>query len=84
MNGKRRGSIKNLPKSTRTMSNNTLCNLSNGITAVCDGADWEYDEQKKYCNGAHAPHTKSNKCIHLCDNERCDSYIAQDIAIKKL
>ena len=60
----------------------TLCNLSNCMSALCDGAEWDFDEQAKYCDGATEAHSRSNRCIHLCDNERCDSHTAQDIAVK--
>lgn len=66
------------------MMTKTLCNFSNGITAMCDGADWNFEEQIKYCDGAEHKHSKTDNCVHLCQGERCDSHIAQDIAIKKM
>jgi hypothetical protein len=56
----------------------TLCNL-NGMAAVCNGAAWKFDEQEKYCEGA-VESSMGDHCMHLCDGERCDSYIAQDLA----
>lgn len=60
----------------------SLCNLDNKIVALCDGAGMCFDEQAKLCDGAVRASTH-DCCMHLCENSRCDSYIAQDIAIKK-
>lgn len=64
------------------MTERTLCNL-NGLVAVCDGADWDYKDMELHCDGA-APASHRYGCMFLCENERCDSVDAQDLAIKEL
>lgn len=61
------------------MSAKSLCNRDNHIVALCDGADMCFDEQKKLCDGAKRS-SYEDCCMHLCDNERCDSYIAREIS----
>ena len=63
------------------MDDKTLCNLNN-MVARCDGAGWSFDEQMKHCDGAVRA-SIGDCCMHLCDGERCDSYKAQDIAVKQ-
>ena len=63
------------------MPEKTLCNLDNRIVAMCQGAGWDYDEQKKLCDHATKA-THAFRCMFLCDGERCDSHAAQDFAIK--
>ena len=66
------------------MTEKTLCNLSNGIVAVCDGACFEFAKQERLCSGALEA-THRSGCAHLCEpNNRCDSLIAQDLAMQEL
>ena len=65
------------------MDERTLCNLSNGIVATCDGAGWKYEEVEKHCSAATKA-THRHGCMFLCSNARCDSIGAADLAMKKL
>ena len=64
------------------MPEKTLCNLDNRIVAMCQGAGWDYDEQKKLCDHATKA-THAFRCMFLRDGERCDSHDAQGFAVKK-
>lgn len=63
------------------MDEKTLCNLNN-MVARCDGAERCFDELKELCDGAERS-SHADTCMHLCGGERCDSYVAQDIAVKQ-
>ena len=63
------------------MPEKILCNLDNRIVAMCQGAGWDYDEQKKLCDHATKA-THAFRCMFLRDGERCDSHDAQDFALK--
>jgi hypothetical protein len=65
---------------TFKMDEKTLCNL-NGMVARCDGVGWTFNEPLKYCDSAKRS-SHGDNCMHLCKGERCDSHIAQDIAVK--
>ena len=63
------------------MDDKTLCNLNNRIIALCDGDGWSFDDQVEDCTSA-VKATHADRCMFLCDNGRCDSHNAQDIAVK--
>jgi len=59
-------------------SNKSACDIS-GVCSVCKCPGKSFDEQKNECASA-VRSTMIDCCMHLCADDRCNSFKAYDIA----